>query len=136
MFSRARDLMKPPITTSLDTSLHDVASQMETHRISTLPVVDEAGELAGVVTKTDLIHFGLARGGAWSSLPTRQAMNPAVITCEASTTLPEVARLMRDNSVHHVLVLEGRRLVGVISSLDLAEPMLKAYEVLRKSTSC
>ncbi len=136
MFSKARDLMRPPITTSLEASLHDVASVMETHRISTLPVLDEAGELAGVVTKTDLIHFGLARKSSWADVPTRQAMNPAVIACEPGTTLPDVARLMRDNSIHHVLVVEKGRLVGVISSLDLAEPMLKAYEVLRKSTSC
>lgn len=135
MYAVAKDLMKKAIVTDPDSLLADVAGTMETLRISTLPVVDANDNLKGVISKTDLLHFCLTREGNWRDRTAQEAMNPAVIACNTVTPLPEVARLMKENKIHHVLVLKNDSLVGVISALDLAEPMLKVYEMLKNAQS-
>ena len=135
MYALARDLMKKPVVTHPDALLADIAGTMETLRISSLPVVDNDGSLKGVISKTDLVHFFLSRDGGWGEYRAEEAMNPAVISCHPATPLPEVGRLMNENRVHHILVLERETLVGVISALDLAEPMLKVFELLKNAQS-
>ncbi len=133
MFARAKNLMKKPIVATGETSLSEVAATMETRRISVLPIVHENGELRGIISKTDLVHFSFSGDGDWRDSQALEAMSPAVISCSPDSTIPEVASLMKENRIHHVLVMEGKSAVGVISALDLAEPMLKAYEILRNS---
>ena len=131
MYCTARDLMKQPIVTRLETTLAEVAATMDTRRISILPVVNEKDELRGIISKTDLVHFSLNGEDNWRDCQAQEAMNPAVISCKVNAPLPEVANLMKENRIHHVLVMDGQKAIGVISALDLAGPMLKAYEVLR-----
>ncbi len=135
MYAVAKDLMTKAIVTSPNSPLFEVAGTMETLRISYLPVVAEDGKLRGVISKTDLIHFCLTRESNWRDCLAEEAMNPAVISCSPESTVPDVAALMRDNRIHHVLVLDENENIGVISALDLAEPMLKAYELLRNAQS-
>ena len=53
---RARELMSTPvITVRPEATLKEVAEQMATHRVSGVPVVDEAGLLVGIVAESDIL---------------------------------------------------------------------------------
>lgn len=111
----------------VDSSLEDLARSMHARGISGVPVL-RGSDLVGVVTRTDLIQIGaLQTGRRWTSpampLPHRRAgdvMTREPCTVAPSTSLREAARLMSDRGLHRVFVVDGGRLAGVLSTLDVA----------------
>ena len=55
------------------------------------------------------------------SEPITHIMTTDVITVNTSNKLSEVRRLMADNSIHHMPVVDGRRLIGIVSYSDILE---------------
>lgn len=55
----------------------------------------------------------------WQDLAVEDVMIHGVICVEGDCDLAEVARMMLDRKIHRVLVTEGDRLVGIVSTLDL-----------------
>ena len=86
---------------------------MRTHGVSALPVVGPGEEPLGVVTATDLLedHPDAAPVSSFMSAPTYTV---------ASTDGPHVAaRIMRNHHLHHVMVVDHHRVVGMVSTFDL-----------------
>jgi len=112
------------------------------------PVVDETERLLGVVSTVDLLraveqeHESPSTvptyfremlefsGPDWSSMPedfqdrleqlrVSDVMQTSVVTVGEDTPIPEVAKAMRSNGIHRVIVLRGGALVGIVSALDL-----------------
>lgn len=112
----------------LHTPLTDVARTMHARGISGMPVLDGKGNVAGVVTRTDLIRHGLHHGGRRSqrhvmALPEKLAkdvMTHGAIEIDSSAPLRDAAHLMVDREVHRIFVTEGGKLSGVICARDLA----------------
>jgi CBS domain-containing protein len=115
------------VTAGAADPIEAVARTMHERGISGVPIVED-GRLAGVVTRTDLIQLGAMQGGRrWTdpvlALPQRRAGE--VMTREPWVLAPgaplrDAGRLMSEHGVHRVFVVEGERLAGVISTLDLA----------------
>ncbi len=86
------------------------------HHIGCLPIVDDHNRPTGIVTKLDLIECQ-AEGRATA----REVMMPHAMTLDTHATVVQAAALMSRELFHHVLVVdEGMKLVGVVSSLDIA----------------
>jgi CBS domain-containing protein len=115
-------------TVSPQTTVDAILERLSARHLSALPVVDPAGAPLGIVSRTDLIRVGLAnialRGNTPSlPLPPRTAadvMTPGPVTVAPSLSLRDAAQLMIRRGIHRVLVVEDVRLVGVLSTLDLA----------------
>jgi CBS domain-containing protein len=103
---------------------HDVvdlaASIMDWERIRHVPVEDDHGNLAGIVSHRDLLHL-LATGALTNNVrvPVHAVMkqNPITVTPETSTL--EAIDLMRKNGVGCLPVVRNNRLVGIITVYDL-----------------
>lgn len=113
-----------------DVMLSRVARELAERRISAMPVVDAAGTLAGVVSRTDLLRVGRIQAGsrpraAALTLPEKRvgdlvaqaARAPVTIAPDAS--LREAARIMCEQRIHRLFVRERGALVGVVSTLDV-----------------
>jgi CBS domain-containing protein len=113
-----------------DAMLSNVARQLDERRISAMPIVDASGTITGVVSRTDLLHVGRIQAGSHhkaaaltlpekrvSELVTKNGRKPLVIAPQ--TTLREAARVMCTERVHRLFVVDGGKLVGVLSTLDL-----------------
>ncbi|MCA9322410.1 MAG: CBS domain-containing protein [Planctomycetes bacterium] len=125
-----RQIMKTPIIASPDSSLVEAARSMDLHRFSSLPVQDTQGRLIGVLTKTDLLHYALQGEDRFVQTTVGEAMNPSVVCCPPTAPITDVAELMRTHHIHHVFVTEDQRLVGVVSSLDMAMNLLEVCRLL------
>ena len=131
---RVRDLMtREPITMPRDTPVLDARQLMLRERIRHL-LVAEHGRLIGVVTDRDIrlnlpspatslsvweINHLLAR------LTVGQVMSKYVITVDPDRDARDAARIMLDEKIGALPVLEGDRLVGIITETDLLRALVK-----------
>ena len=76
--------------------------------------LDDGERIAHVVSMRD--DYGPANAGVASVV---DWMNPNVLSVTPDADLREVCRVMADERIHRVFVVEGRRLVGVVSALDV-----------------
>ena len=138
---KVTDIMSTNVATvAPDTSVKEVAMLMVQRRISGVPVVDEGGHVIGLISEGDLIRRPematdkpLSR---WASLMTGQeqkardfikthglhaqeVMTPAVVTINADATLNEAAGRMEKNKIKRLPVVEGGKLIGILTRADL-----------------
>ena len=105
------------------TSIVAAAKVMRRYGIGFLPVVED-GLPIGVVTDRDIVLRGIGEGRNPHLTSVGDIMTRATIWCYEDEVLTEAARIMEDNHVRRLLVLdEKRRLVGLLSIDDLAAKM-------------
>jgi CBS domain-containing protein len=128
LHKRVEDVMHSGvISCGLEATVPDVARLMTRHDISAVPVVDDNGYLAGIITRTDLV---ILRGyeDYWRELCAENVMVRDVATVTPDQTVADVSRLMADKHVHRLIVCQpdsngGRRPIGVISQTDIVRDM-------------
>jgi acetoin utilization protein AcuB len=111
-------------------SLTHAYAVMTRKRIRHLPVV-QAGALLGILSDRDVLaRASLRKDGSLSvpDDPVAVAMTPAPITCEPTTSVAELARIMTEQKVDAVPVLSGPRLVGLVTSTDLLLLLVGLHE--------
>jgi CBS domain-containing protein len=134
----AADIMtRDLLTVAAATPLPQVAERMARRRLKRLPVVDERGSLAGMVSRLDLLRvaasgppaaapqavdLGLARNE-----PLARAMRRDVPTVHPDTPLPEVFQAVISTRLNRAFVVdEDRRVVGLVSDAELIERITPA----------
>jgi CBS domain-containing protein len=79
-----------------------------------------AGAIAGILSERDIVR-ALAGSKAPLDQPVRELMTTEVTTCGARATVDELMRLMTDRRIRHIPVVEGGRLVGIVSIGDVVK---------------
>lgn len=126
---KAKDIMTAsPSCCSPNDSVQDVARTMRDHDCGAVPVVDE-GRVVGIVTDRDLTVRALASG------MDHEARIADVITrepccCEADAELSEVERVMSDQQVRRVPIVDAdKHCIGIVAQADLARAVSSGRHV-------
>ncbi len=100
-----------------------------THRIAGAPVVDDEGNLLGMLSEFDCMKVALDAGyhGTWGG-PVRDYMSKGVQTVDADMSIVDLAQVFIDAKFRRFPVMHGTRLVGQISRRDV----LRALEHIAK----
>lgn len=112
-------LRRPPITLSPQATILQTAQAMREHRVSSVLLI-EGDALVGIVTDRDLRNRALAAGLS-PERPVLEIATAEPLTVQAQQPAFEALLLMARRNVHHVPVLEGRSLAGMITATDLTE---------------
>jgi len=123
--TKARDLMTAdPTFCAEDVSAADAARQMADQNIGALPVCNAEGRLAGVITDRDITVRIVAEGRDPSSTRVADVLEGnEVVTIGADDSAEEAIRTMKDHAVRRLPVIDGTRLVGMVSQADIARAM-------------
>ena len=112
------DIMtKASVTESPSDSLRSAADTMWQQQTGSLLVM-EGDALVGIVTERDVMK-AVARGRDVDATPVSEIMTRDVLTIVPATSLHEAARHMAARWIRHLPVLDGGRLVGIVSQRDL-----------------
>jgi CBS domain-containing protein len=124
----ARDLMtESPRTVEPDDDLAVAIRIMQEEDCGIVPVTEGNGDLrvVGVITDRDIaLHLG-SRDAKPSSVPVQDAMTTRVVSVGPDAEAQEISRRMQEAQVRRILVTDGGRLLGVISTADLARSAKK-----------
>ena len=100
-------------------------AQMAAKSLSWMPVVESGSTVLGVISIADLLRFH-ADGKDPSKVRAWQLCTYKPITVRPDATVSEVARLMVERGIHHVVVTDGTTLRGVVSSLDFVRTFISS----------
>lgn len=145
----AKDFMtKDVVTVGLDTPINTLASLLLKNQISGAPVVDNNGNIIGIVTENDLIsqnqrlHIPTVvsfLGGALylesshkieqeikrlSATTVADICTREVTTVSETTTIIELATIMSEKKIHLIPVVNNGRLVGIVGKRDMVSAIL------------
>jgi CBS domain-containing protein len=137
---RADQIMSRQVTTiGVEATVVDAIKTMLTHRVSTLPVVDQRGKLVGILSETDLVRraeIGTERkrgrlltflaGPDTTAFDFKRAhgrkiiqiMTPKPVTITEDTPVEEIARIMESRCVKSLPVMRGEEIVGIVTPSD------------------
>lgn len=143
-----REIMKTEIITiPYGTPYREVAKILLEKRVSGAPVVDERGQLVGVVSEKDLFKAIYPSYNDFYSAPSNfidfdkleqeahqtsekrveDFMSPRLITTTPETPILKVGAIMVATGIHRVPVLENGKLIGMVSRGDVYRAILREY---------
>ncbi len=135
------------VTVSPDTSMQEIAELLLGHGISAVPVVDDSGEVIGMVSEGDLLRSNdedrdarrdwwlamLAKGENGNheilasrtthSRCARDVMSAPVVTVTENTDVSEIGKLLATHKIKRVPVLRDGHIVGIVSRADLVRAL-------------
>jgi CBS domain-containing protein len=146
----ARDIMTTDvITVKKETTIRELAELFTTRRIGSIPVVDNDGNLIGIVSESDLIEqdknfhiptvislfdwiIYLESEKKFEKELKRMTAQTVgdIYTEEVETVFPDtpvndIADIMSNRKIHSLPVVEGKKIVGIVSRIDLIRTMIK-----------
>ena len=146
---KAKDIMNTNvITVNEDATIEEVARTLVDNNISGVPVVDDKGNVVGIVTEGDLLRkkanpripgfIGVLGGIIYyrgveeyqedfkkiAALKAKEIMSEDLVFVTEDTELEEVASLLLKHNIKRLPVLKDNKLVGIISRADIIKTLL------------
>ncbi len=146
----AEAMSSPVLSVTTATPLQEAVKLMSEHHISGLPVLDEVGALVGELTEQDL----MVRESGFDAGPYVMLLDAVIYlrnpldwdkqvhqvlgstvgevmsrhphSCGSGLSLPEAARLLHDRSTQRLFVLDGDKVVGVLTRGDVVRALAAA----------
>jgi acetoin utilization protein AcuB len=121
-------MTQDPVTVRDDVGIEDALKLMRDRNVRRLPVLDEDGDLVGIVSDKDLLYASPSPATSLSvhelhyllsKLTVRQVMSYPVISVNEYTPLEEAAAIMADNKIGGLPVLRDGKLAGIITETDM-----------------
>ncbi|OQW94733.1 MAG: hypothetical protein BWK77_08725 [Verrucomicrobia bacterium A1] len=114
------------ITVRKDELLTQVIALLLRWHISGLPVVDDDGTLAGIISEHDVMN--MAFGGNAADTRVEEAMSTKVISFPPDASLADLVQSFSSRRLRRVPIVENGKLVGIVSRRDILREMLRRYE--------
>jgi CBS domain-containing protein len=132
------DIMSTPVEcVDGDQPLAAAARLMRDKGVGAVPVRGADGELAGIVTDRDIVVRGIAEDMDPATVATASLASKPPVSVRPTDPLDEALRAMVEHQVRRLPVVDGERLVGIVSQADLARVLppkisgLVEHEIIR-----
>ncbi|MCY2952878.1 MAG: CBS domain-containing protein [Planctomycetota bacterium] len=123
---RAADIMtQPVVTVGPNALLTDAIELLLRHHVSGLPVVGNNGEMVGIITEHDILNFAISGNAADTRV--EEAMTTEVIWMPPDTEVTAVINCLASRHLRRVPVVQGGKVVGIVSRRDILREMLFMY---------
>ena len=137
-------MSKDVITVGPEATVAEIAGLLVRHRISAVPVVSQDSRVIGIVSQTDLAHrseTGTEKRRKWwlevfadsdakardyiksHGLKAQDVMSRVIVSVSKHANLSEVADILDTHRIRQVPVMDGGKLVGMISRTDLVRKL-------------
>ena len=127
-------MRKNPITATPDMSISEASAKMKSEKIHRMPVLDEDKHLVGVISEKDILLAAPSPASTLSAyeinyllsrLKVKNIMSRNPLTITKDTTIEEAVKLMAENDLSCLPVMEGGYLVGIVSKSNLLKILLE-----------
>jgi CBS domain-containing protein len=118
------------VTIGPDAGVRDLLARLAEHNVGALIVSSDGSTIDGIVSERDVVRHLHSDGTVINN--TVQAIMTAVVqTCDQDTQVDELMKTMTERRIRHVPVVEGDRLIGIISIGDVVKHRIDQLEFER-----
>ncbi len=119
---------RPVITIGPDETLHAAIQNLVENNIGALPVCNASGTLVGIVSERDLLReYGQCSDS--KKIKIADVMTTGVVIGVIEDDLDYVMNTMKQKGIRHIPIMDGAKLVNIISARDIIEERLEACQV-------
>jgi len=114
------------------TNMVEVAQLMQKHNVGSIPVYDQ-GSVVGIVTDRDIVVRNVAHGKSPKDTKVQDVMTSQVTTVSPDMEIDEVTKIMAQQQIRRVPVVENNQIVGMLALGDIASDVrfdMEASEAL------
>lgn len=99
----------------------DAVAMLANRRIGALPVLDDEDRVLGIFSERDVLYCVASKGGDMLGMSVGEVMTAPAITIHRDTHIDDALALMTRRRFRHLPVVEGERMVGLVSIGDLVK---------------
>ena len=109
-------------------TVYEALEELADKDIGALVVMD-GNDLVGVISERDYVRKVILKGGSSKEMKVHEIMSSPAVTVNLRTTIDECMHRMTDNRCRHLPVVEGEKVVGVVSIGDLVNWIITAQDL-------
>jgi CBS domain-containing protein len=110
-------------------SIGEVAERLRSADVGVMIVSNNGESLKGLISERDIAHGLAVHGAALLSLKVSDLMTRSVITCTPEDSVADIERIMTMRRIRHIPVVEGGKVVGVVSIGDVLKSKISEIEL-------
>ena len=119
--------------TLTETDTVKTASQnLHEKKVGSMPVLSKDNNVVGIISERDLSQFIYAERFN-SNLPISQIMTKELVTCDLNTSVTELMDEMTEKKIRHILIMEDKKLIGIVSIGDVVNHLIDKIKEENKS---
>tara|TARA_B100001057_G_scaffold416549_1_gene434625 strand:- start:3 stop:431 length:429 start_codon:yes stop_codon:yes gene_type:complete len=101
-----------------------IASQtLSEKKIGCMPVLDEKKNVVGIISERDLSQL-IYKERFNLSISISQIMSKNLVTCDLNTSVTELMDEMTEKKIRHILIMENKKLLGIVSIGDVVNHLI------------
>ena len=118
-------------TVTESTTVTGLLAELAVHNIGAMVVIGSPG-VVGIVSERDVVRYLHEKGPDLLRRSVGEIMSAVAVTCRPDDPVDDLAALMTNNRVRHVPVLDGGRLVGIVSIGDVVKNRMEELQSERQ----
>jgi len=133
---QVKKLMKTEVVTvRMDQSVSELFDILQEAHAKGAPVLDRDGALVGFVSQEDVMFGSLGGGRDAAAASVGDIMTSPAMSVTEATTVVELAAMMWRFRIHHMPVVRGEKVVGIVSSLDFCRLTAEGQQAAKPAVS-
>ncbi len=117
--------VKEIVCMDMESSVFEVIKTFASLRFSALPVLDRDGRCFGIVTPKDIFEL-IASLGDVHAIKAWEICSHTLFYVHPEITAVQACQVMRDNKIHHLMVGDAVKPLGIISTMDIVDQLHQA----------
>ncbi|MDC0473098.1 CBS domain-containing protein [Pelagibacteraceae bacterium] len=101
-------------------------------KIGSMPVLDKNNNVIGIISERDLSQFIYSERFN-INLPVTQIMTKKLVTCDLNTSVTELMNEMTEKKIRHILIIEDKKLLGIVSIGDVVNHLINKIKEENKN---
>ena len=120
------------ITINQKDSIQKASSVMSEKNIGCLPVVDNNGQLVGIISERDIARK-TSKSDFSPNIEIENIMTKNVVTCDSNASAFDLLEVMSDKKIRHIPIVDNNKLLGIISIGDVVNRIIDRYKEENKN---
>ena len=121
-------LKRDCITVSYEATINEVAVLLAKNSIGAVPVTNDSEEVIGIVSERDIVRNLNNRDVDITSEKVATIMTKSVISAPKTVSSSDLMEIMTENKIRHVVIMEGKALLGIVSIGDVVKRLIEKLE--------
>ena len=110
-------------TLSETDTIKTASQKFDEKKIGCIPILNKSNEVIGIISERDLSQF-IYKDRFNLSISISQIMSKNLVTCDLNTSVTELMDEMTEKKIRHILIMEDKKLLGIVSIGDVVNHLI------------